>query len=176
LTRPIAQNFWKCRLLHGPVCFPMSCAGWGNQHHLRSKPRATEGNELACEHWRFNTGRRVGILYSFLSPCLCCLFFSTPWLQTKKKEQNEGRCTATCVSRCACAHLASRNSCRRLGLRRRLPVPIFAGDPRSALAPSLSPLFSGVPGGGRGVCGGVRSAKCESTKSHAMKVVRLYEK
>jgi hypothetical protein len=115
LTRPIAQNFWKCRLLHGPVCFPMSCAGWGNQHHLRSKPRATEGNELACEHWRFNTGRRVGILYSFLSPCLCCLFFSTPWLQTKKKEQNEGRCTATCVSRCACAHLASRNSCRRLG-------------------------------------------------------------
>jgi hypothetical protein len=39
------------------------------------------------------------------------------------------------------------------------------------LTPSLSPLFWVVPGGGRGVCGGVRSAK-----SHAVKVVRLCKK
>ena len=51
-----------------------------------------------------------------------------------------------------------------LGISANFALGIFAHFPWASLCtifpltPSLSPLFWGVPGGGRGVCGGVRSA------------------
>jgi hypothetical protein len=136
--RPVG---WRCHA----VMLAVYGAGWVRGSGVR-RPGMGWGQE---EVWVW-----VWVWVLVLGAGWCWVLYPVQWRRCR------GAANLSAL-RFAAGVRSSRGNCRPLlqvlfGVRTEVAV---AGPCAStALTPSLSPLFWGVPGGGRGVCGGVRSA------------------